>query len=323
MAKEFEIVANPQFRNIHAFLVHMQTRTPHIHRELELGYVLHGTALLRVGSSARSLRPMEGYLVNPFEVHEFCSDGETAIILAIQISPRLLESFFAELPTLRFQSSPFLCDCIKSTSSYEALFHQCVHLARLYLEKSPHHEYDCFATAAIILSQLHHLLPLDALPHSSWKPLRRRRERMISILDFIDENFQRKLLLEEIAQREGLTMPYLSALFRETLGISFQEYLKKKRFEHARALIVGTNRTLLDICLESGFSDTRYMIRLFEAEFGCTPRAYRQKNAAPGETKALSSGTAQRFLSPQEALDCLREVVPGKPHPIQPDLGIV
>ena len=46
-------------------------------------------------------------------------------------------------------------------------------------------------------------------------------------MDYIDENFRRKLLLGEIARREGLTMPYLSHLFKDTLGMSFQEYLKK------------------------------------------------------------------------------------------------
>lgn len=308
MAKEFEIVANPQFRNIHAFLVHMQTRTPHIHRELELGFVLRGAALLRIGGRAQSLRPLDGYLVNPLEVHEFCSDGEAAILLAIQISPRLLESFFVKLPALRFQDSPFLRDAISNPPAYDALLRQCARLARLYLEKPAQYEYDCFATAADILSRLHHLLPLDRLPHSSWKPLRQRMECMISILDFIDENFRRKLLLEEIAHREGLTMPYLSALFREALGINFQTYLKKKRFEHARALILGTNRSLLDICLESGFSDTRYMIRMFEAEFGCTPSQYRRLSAARGGKEAAQAGTAQRFLPAEEALPYLSEL---------------
>ena len=46
VAREFEIVSNPQFRNLHVFLVRMLSRTPHIHREMELGYVLRGEAAL-------------------------------------------------------------------------------------------------------------------------------------------------------------------------------------------------------------------------------------------------------------------------------------
>ena len=51
VAREFEIVSNPQFRNLHVFLVRMLSRTPHIHREMELGYVLRGEAALRYGGA--------------------------------------------------------------------------------------------------------------------------------------------------------------------------------------------------------------------------------------------------------------------------------
>ena len=43
MAREFEVVYNPQFRNLHVFLVRMLSRTPHIHREIEIGYLLQVT----------------------------------------------------------------------------------------------------------------------------------------------------------------------------------------------------------------------------------------------------------------------------------------
>ena len=119
-------------------------------------------------------------------------------------------------------------------------------------------------------------------------------------MDYIDENFRRKLLLGEIARREGLTMPYLSHLFKDTLGMSFQEYLKKRRFEYARSLLLGTRKSLLDISLESGFSDARYMIRMFEGEFGCTPGNTAGRSApcrrarAPGRAMCRTYWTRRR-----------------------------
>ena len=126
-------------------------------------------------------------------------------------------------------------------------------------------------------------------------------------MDNIDENFRRKLLLGEIARREGLTMPYLSHLFKDTLGMSFQEYLKKRRFEYARSLLLGTRKSLLDISLESGFSDARYMIRMFEGEFGCTPREYRRKIGPVQASQSAGQGDVQNILDPQAALRLLDE----------------
>lgn len=307
MAREFEVISNPQFRNMHVFLVRMLSRTPHMHAELEVGFVLRGSAALRMGGQRYALNVMDGYWINPLEAHEFRAEAQDAIILAIQVSPRLLESFFAETPPVRFRGGPLLRRAIANDAQYGALFALCAALARAYLERPPHYEYDCFALVADLLARLNRLLPGEELTPAAWTPIRRRREHFVSILDYIDKNFRRKLLLQEIAGREGLTMPYLSHLFRDTLGMSFQEYLKKKRFEYARPLIIGTNRSLLDISLESGFSDTRYMTGMFMEEFGCSPRAYRRQSGNAGCVEAASGGTAQHILSREEAARLLRE----------------
>ncbi len=307
MSREFEIVSNPQFRNLHVFLVHMRSRAPHIHHELEIGYILWGKASLRIGEKSFELTETDGYLINPLEAHEFHTDVDGAVILAIQVSPKLFDSFFSETPLLRFFDSSRLSQAIPGQEDRLCLMGKCLELAACYVQKSPRYEYDCFALIADILARLHRLLPAEEMTQAAWQPIRHRMERLVGILDYIDANYHRKLLLEEIARREGLTMTHLSHIFRDTLGMSFQEYLKKRRFEHARALILGTRRSLLDISLESGFSDTRYMIRMFEEEFGCAPRAYRKANAPiPGILR--DTGDTQYFLEQADAMRVLNDV---------------
>lgn len=305
MAREFEIVSNPHFRNMHVFLVHMVSRTPHIHRELEIGYVLEGNISLRIGNEIHQLNPTDGYLINPLEAHEFHSDGSDAIILAIQISPRIMESFLAEVSMMRYAGSAALRKAIEDRDEYNALFGLCRKLAASYLQQSDGYEYDCFALTAIILARLNSFMPCGNLSNEDWRPIRQKMERMMNITDYIDGNFYRKLLLEEIAQKENLTMPYLSHMFKDALGMSFQDYLKKKRFEHARTLIIGTNKSLLEISLESGFSDSRYLIKMFESEFGCTPREYRRRNKNVHAQINGAAGNAQNMLRPEEALALL------------------
>ena len=133
------------------------------------------------------------------------------------------------------------------------------------------------------------------------------RERFAAIMDYIDENFRRKLLLGEIARREGLTMSYLSHLFKDTLGMSFQEYLKKRRFEYARSLLLGTRKSLLDISLESGFSDARYMIRMFAEEFGLFAPGNTAGKTPPGEAaEGGARDTAQTILGAGDAIRVLQ-----------------
>ena len=305
MAREFEIISNPQFHNLHIFLVHMFSRAPHIHQELEIGCVLQGKASLRGDGRSFDLSVTDGYLINPLEAHEFFTAGDGAIILAIQISPMLFGSFFPDLPMLRFHESTDLRKAIGQSEAYEDLFRRCVALAEQYIRRPRHYEYDCFAMSADLIARLIRLLPEDAISKEAWASARRRMERFLPILNDIDENYRQKLLLTEIAKKEGLTMTYLSHLFRETLDMSFQEYLMKKRFEYARAMILGSRKSLLEISLESGFSDSRYMIRMFEKEFGCTPAVYRKTHDTGSTPLRDESGNIQHILEGSEALECL------------------
>ena len=306
MAREFEVVSNPQFRNLHVFLVRMLSRMPHIHREIEIGFLLQGDISLRVGSESHHLEKMDGYIINSLESHEFHSEGQDATILAVQVSPRIFEAFLSEVPVIRYQGSACLREAVSNPDQYDSLLQMCIRLAQSYTGRYAGFEYDCFAITASLLAELNHCIPSRTLSGREWLPFRQRMERVMVMLDYIDANYRRKLLLEELAQREGLTLTYLSHLFRDTLGMSFQDYIKKKRYEHARAQILATRKNLLEISLESGFSDTRYMIRMFEEEFSCSPREYRKRHPEAQGSNGADKNDSQVILDEREAGQLLK-----------------
>ena len=49
MKNEYEVIPNAQFQYLNVFLVHLFSRTPHLHRELELGIVLEGNLQVKMG----------------------------------------------------------------------------------------------------------------------------------------------------------------------------------------------------------------------------------------------------------------------------------
>ena len=56
---------------------------------------------------------------------------------------------------------------------------------------------------------------------------------------------------------------------------SFQEYVTSVRFHCACKLIVSGEKKMLDVCMESGFSDYRYFSAAFKSQFGMTPEQYK------------------------------------------------
>jgi len=85
------------------------------------------------------------------------------------------------------------------------------------------------------------------------------------------------------------------------LHFPFQEYLGEVRFEYASQLVASTNRGILDICLESGFSDVRYLNKAFLRHYGCTPKAYRQ-SCRGGKQQPSPVNSLQRVLTQEESV---------------------
>ncbi len=95
------------------------------------------------------------------------------------------------------------------------------------------------------------------------------------------EHSSEKISLQDIADLEHITTYHASHFITKILGISFQDYLNNVRFEHALELIQNSDLSILDICMETGFSSSRYLNKLFEEKMGCTAREYLKTSKKP------------------------------------------
>ncbi len=94
-------------------------------------------------------------------------------------------------------------------------------------------------------------------------------------LKIINANFSTKINLEEIAGQIHVNTSYLSYLFKVEMGLSFTEYVNTLRINMAKNLLMKTNMSIIDISLQSGFSDQSYFTKVFKKIEVCTPKEYR------------------------------------------------
>ena len=282
--------------------MNLASRTPHIHKEIELGLVLKGKLTVREGKNAWNLDRDEMYLINSMEAHEFVADDPDTLILAIQISPKMLMPFLSDAALLRFRTEPPVNRFFhEKQDAWGNLRSDCIELARYYHARPDGFEFDCFHLISHIMLLRRHI-PVDSLSQKDYNAVRRRMDRIAAITDYIDQNYQRKLLLEEIAEMNHLTLTHVSHLFKDTLGITFQDYLKEKRFEHALSLFENTDGTILEITVESGFSDERYLTKLFHERMGCSPKEYRKKQSQTQSRPRNAVMNIQKIINDEEAI---------------------
>jgi AraC-like DNA-binding protein len=100
--------------------------------------------------------------------------------------------------------------------------------------------------------------------------------RIYDIIDYIYENFRRKIRLGDIAKREFLSIYYLSRYIKKACGLSFSELVAIARCEEAERLLGSTNRTVDEIALEVGFANRKHLTIYFKNWFHMTPSEYRR-----------------------------------------------
>lgn len=90
---------------------------------------------------------------------------------------------------------------------------------------------------------------------------------------FTDSEF----LLSDITKDIPYSEAHLRKLFRESIGLSMQDYLNALRLDYSKTLLSSEGISVAMAAEMSGFSDPRYFSRLFKSRIGLTPTEYKKK----------------------------------------------
>ena len=96
------------------------------------------------------------------------------------------------------------------------------------------------------------------------------------IISYINENYHKKITLEQISQKFYFNRNYLCLLFKKNLNITFSNYLKTVRLEKAKDLLLRGEYSISTIAEKVGYSDYSYFHKSFRQYFGKTPTSFIQ-----------------------------------------------
>lgn len=93
-------------------------------------------------------------------------------------------------------------------------------------------------------------------------------------VNHIEEYYNDRISLEEIAAKINITPEYLSRLFTKEIGKSFSDYVKEYRIEKARQLLLNDKMKIYEIAEKVGYSDPKYFCKIFKEVTGLSPKEY-------------------------------------------------
>lgn len=100
-------------------------------------------------------------------------------------------------------------------------------------------------------------------------------ERIEKIYNFLKENYQNKIKIEEVAQLVNMSVISLSRLIKKRTGKSFVEFLIAIRLGAATRSLIETNDSVSEICYDCGFNNISNFNRIFKKYQNCTPSEFR------------------------------------------------
>jgi AraC-like DNA-binding protein len=96
------------------------------------------------------------------------------------------------------------------------------------------------------------------------------------VFEYIEANLHRSLTVVELATVAGVSPTHFRRLFRLATGESPNRYVRGRRLDRAKRLIVGTQLPFREIASSVGFSDQSHLNRVMRAEGGLTPGQLRR-----------------------------------------------
>ncbi len=94
--------------------------------------------------------------------------------------------------------------------------------------------------------------------------------------EYIYENFNKPILLKEVADYVHMSENYFSKRFKIVTGINFSDYLISTRLRAADELLLNTKKSILKIAESCGFSDANYFGDVFKKRKGVSLSKYRK-----------------------------------------------
>ncbi|MBP1992986.1 response regulator transcription factor [Paenibacillus eucommiae] len=100
---------------------------------------------------------------------------------------------------------------------------------------------------------------------------------------YIDQNFERSITLQDVAEHIHFNPNYLSSLFRKATGKNYIHYLTDCRMQMAMKHLQHSNYKVYEISEMVGYSTTAYFIDRFRKHTGQTPQEFRSMQGVNGE----------------------------------------
>lgn len=239
----------------------------HWHPEIEIIYIDNGSLELMINEKKYILKKNDAMLVNPYELHGMTM-LEECIWYATVFNPRLIYGFDdSVIKSKYFKNSPFHNILLQDSAKY--------YLKEILVtdKNVVNYELKIIKNLLGLYDEIYQKIDDNLLTSSSAI----NNIKVKKLIDFINENYNNKIKIDDAAHKLGICRSEICKLFRYELHTTFTEYISRLRIEHAIELLNSSEANITQISELVGFNSSSYFTEIFKRFYNISPLEYKNQ----------------------------------------------
>lgn len=244
----------------------------HFHPEYELLYLSEGSLEVTIHNSTFLLHAGEALFIPPNMLHYGISNSQNGTFYALVFSEHILnvgQEHISSYLTKEPDNTKYICKLAPHIPWQKDALE---YLTKIFFCRDEMKASDIFMQGHILIIweylYRHHI----SIYLEKNKPNTPVRE----IIEFIHNNYQEDLSLEDMTKIVHMSKEHLCRIFRKSTGQTPISYLKQYRILKSCYYLQETDKKISDICTLVGFNNVSYFNREFLQVLQTTPSQYRK-----------------------------------------------
>lgn len=122
----------------------------------------------------------------------------------------------------------------------------------------------------LILLQTKNAISIKELLQSLFTP------HEVSLREIVQRHLSSNISIKDLAELSNMTLATFNRRFYALFNDTPANYIKTKRLERAKQLLLVSTSSISEIAFQTGFKDVPHFSRSFKQRFGITPASFRQ-----------------------------------------------
>lgn len=252
----------------------------HWHRYFEIGLCLEGDGQFMYLHKKYAVHPGDIFINNDYENHvAITEDGHVDSYLFLILMPSFISDSASPranqryIEVFRYNPPDFINRIPRGTPTASKIRDLLLSGLKVYQEREENWEMELDIIVRNILLELSHHYLCKEREESS---LQKMNPRILAAKQYITQNYNRNLTLDDVAEYVGLNTTYFRHLFKAEMRISFKEYITRLRVFNARMLLMNSSMSITRIIEEVGCSNISQFYHIFRQYYHMTPAQYRK-----------------------------------------------